>query len=124
MTAAQKSGNYNHAKTPLITAAEVTGLKPRVLAYELQNQGLATEAVLSEYLKETSSAPEVKVATLEDFMTDVYTSGEGTVTFKILDSGDVEYSLGITEEDNDADGRYATMKTKPKGYLKGQRFVG
>ena len=30
----------------------------------------------------------------------------------------------VEEEDNDADGRYATQKTKPEGYLKGQRFVG
>lgn len=124
LAAAKNSGHYGHAKSPLIVAAEVTNLKPRILAYELGNQGLVNETVLREYLDTTQEGPESKVASLEDFVTDVYTSGEGTVTFKVLDNGEVEYSIGIQEEDNDADGRYATMKTKPDGYLKGQRFVG
>jgi hypothetical protein len=124
LESAKKAGHYDRSKSPLVVAAEIIGMRPRILAYELKNQGLVDESILEQYLNESADKVEIKVASLEDFIEDVYLSGSGSVTYSVLDNGDVEYTISISEKDSDAGGRYATMKTKPSGYLKGQKFVG
>jgi hypothetical protein len=53
LEAAKRQGHYDHGKTPLALAADLSGVSAKALALELERLKVTNESVLIEYLKES-----------------------------------------------------------------------